>query len=255
MKVGILGIGNLGSSLINGLSRSGIDELYVYDKNHNAISKINANKHINVVESEEALYQISSVLFIAVKPAQIKPVLNKLPASFTGKTIISAAAGVSIDFLKKNLNLPNIKVYRIMTNLGCEFNSAPILVAGEEELDSETQDVLSRLGKTYFVNEELLNSLTTVVGSGPALLSYFLDSLVQYCKIMGLEGNESKEIVNMVALSTLDYLKYRKISYEELIEKVTTPGGITLKVLHNMDKMSVKARIIDSLIRGVKSTA
>ncbi len=251
MNVGVLGIGNLGSSIINGLDKSGMDKLFIYDRNQNAVSKIEG-AHISIAESEEGLYQISDILFIAVKPAQIKSVLNKLSSLFVGKVVISAAAGVSVDFIKKNLNMPHVKVYRIMTNLGCEFNSAPVLVAGDERLDTETQEVLGRLGKIYAVNEGMLNALTTVVGSGPALISYFLDSLVQYCKIIGLEGDNSREIVNMVALSTSEYLKYKKFTYEGLIERVTTPGGITLKVLHNLDKMSVKGRIVDSLIKGTQ---
>ncbi|MCL4344446.1 MAG: NAD(P)-binding domain-containing protein [Nitrososphaerota archaeon] len=252
MNVGILGIGNLGSSIINGLTQSdaGKIKLFVYDKNGNAISKVKEADRVNMVKSEEELYQNSDILFVAVKPLQVKSVLHKLSAGFAGKTVISAAAGVSLDFIKNNLTAPNIKIYRIMTNLGCEFNSAPILVAGDEPLDSTVQEVLGRLGKIYQVNEPLLNALTTIVGSGPALISYFLDSLVQYCKIIGLEGDSSREIVNMVALSTSDYLKYNRVTYEELIEKITTPGGVTLRVLHNMDKMSVKGRIVDSLIKG-----
>jgi len=251
LKVGVLGIGNLGSSIINGLAQSDANKikLFAYDKNGDVVSKINAGR-VKIVESEEELYRNSDVLFIAVKPPQVKPALHKLSTEFAVKTIISAAAGVSVDFIKKNLIPSNVRVYRIMTNLGCEFNSAPVLVTGDEPLDPMTQEILVSLGKIYPVSELLLNDLTTIVGSGPALISYFLDSLVQYCKIIGLEGDSSREIVNMVALSTSDYLKYKKVTYEELIEKITTPGGITLKVLHNMDKMSVKGRIVDSLIKG-----
>lgn len=251
MKVGVLGIGNLGSSIINGLTQSDTNkiELFAYDKGGDVGSKIKVSL-VKIVESEEELYRNSDVLFIAVKPPQVKSVLHKLSTGYAVKTIISAAAGISVDFIKKNLVPSNVKVYRIMTNLGCEFNSAPVLVAGDEPLDPITQEVLSALGKIYPVSELLLNDLTTIVGSGPALISYFLDSLVQYCKIIGLEGDISREIVNMVALSTSDYLKYKKVTYEELIEKITTPGGITLKVLHNMDKLSVKGRIVDSLIKG-----
>ncbi|MEM0145595.1 MAG: pyrroline-5-carboxylate reductase dimerization domain-containing protein [Conexivisphaerales archaeon] len=251
MNVGILGIGNLGSSIINGLIRSDINKikLFAYDSNSDAISKVKADR-VNIVKSEKELYQTSDVLFIAVKPDQVKSVLQKMLTGFTGRTVISAAAGISLDFIKNNLTTPNTKIYRIMTNLGCEFNSAPVLVAGYEPLDQMTQQVLEGLGKIYQVNEQLLNALTTVVGSGPALITYFLDSLVQYCKIIGLEGDSAREIVDMVALSTLDYLKYKRVTYEDLIEKITTPGGITLKVLHNMDKMSVKGRIVDSIIKG-----
>ncbi len=251
MNVGILGIGNLGSSIIGGLVQSKLEDmkLYAYDKNKTNLIKFKNNR-VYIAESEEELFNASDVLILAVKPTQIKGVLNKLPVSFSGKTLISAAAGISTDFIRENLHQINVKIFRIMTNLGCEFNVAPVLVAGDLPLDSGAEDALTALGKIYQVNEQLLDSITTIVGSGPALISYFLDSLVQYCKIVGLEGDSSREIVNMVALSTSYYLKYKEVSYEELIEKVTTPGGITLKVIHNMDKMSVKGRIVDSLIRA-----
>lgn len=251
MNIGILGIGNLGSSIIGGLVQSKLEgiKLYAYDKNKTNLIKYKGDR-VYVAESEEELFNASDILILAVKPMQIKGILNKLPISFSGKTIISAAAGISTDFIRENLHSKNVKIFRIMTNLGCEFNVAPVLVAGDLPLDSSAQEALTALGKIYQVNEQLLDSMTTIVGSGPALISYFLDSLVQYCKIVGLEGDNSREIVNMMALSTSYYLKYKKVSYEELIEKVTTPGGITLKVLHNMDKMSVKGRIVDSLIRA-----
>jgi pyrroline-5-carboxylate reductase len=251
LNIGILGIGNLGSSIIGGLVQSKLEgiKLYAYDKNKTNLIKYRDDR-VYVAESEEELFNASDVLILAVKPTQIKGVLNKLPVSFSGKTIISAAAGISTDFIRENLHLINVKIFRIMTNLGCEFNVAPVLVAGDLPLDSGTQEAVAALGKHYQENEQQLESMTTKVCSGPALISYFLDSLVQYCKIVGLEGDSSREIVNMVALSTSYYLKYKKVSYEEFIEKVTTPGGITLKVLHNMDKMSVKGRIVDSLIRA-----
>jgi len=245
MKIGIIGVGELGSSLLVGLLRSGVNpaELRIYDK-----SSIRTVAHlksgVNIAKDATEVAEGSSVIMLAVRPADYGPVLGEIGRKLDNtKTIISFMAGVKLDELGP---LTGARLFRAMPNITCALNESPILLSGKSDQGTEPAvEVLSKLGRVVMVNEQLMDGLTVLIGSGPALIANIMESFYRYGVMKGLAQAESKLLVNQLFLGTSKLAA--TASYDEIMERISTPGGLTSRALFEMEKRGISGLIMDSM--------
>ncbi|MGC8569392.1 MAG: pyrroline-5-carboxylate reductase family protein [Nitrososphaeria archaeon] len=243
MNIGIIGIGNMGHAFSVALSRGGQDRIIIYDRG----SELRRVWKKNVVRasSVEDLAKSSEIIFIAVRPADVDDLLERLKNHVAGKTIVSVVALYPFEKLRQSLQ--GARICKIMTSVASETGKAPVLAYCEKDNFQSLKDLLSRFGEPFLVDEKTLDMLVPIVGSGPALLAYFLDSLSEYMVLAGVERDLADKIANLTAYSTSYYLLKRNITYYDLSKKVTTPSGITIKILHEFNKRTIKGNIVDAI--------
>ena len=119
MELGIIGAGNMGSSILKGVITSNFlvsDDITVFDLNQEKVENLVKKYGIKASESENELVEKSNILILSVKPNIVPIVLKKIKDKLDKNTIIlSIAAGVSIDFIEKNIGSDK-KVVRTMPN-------------------------------------------------------------------------------------------------------------------------------------------
>ncbi len=246
MKIGVIGIGNMGYAFAIALSKSKNDLVYVYDKS----KKLNfRKKNIIKTNSIDELLNSSEIIFIAVKPKDADSLLDYIAPMSKGKTFVSVVAFYPYQKLAEKL--AGSQVCKIMTNVASEIGEAPVLAYCDHDVYENIKVILKRLGKPYYVDEKILDALVPIVGSGPAILSYFLESLSEYMLLVGLEKDQADQIVNELAYVTAKYIIKKKINYYDLYKKVTTPAGITVKILKDFDKKSMKGNVIEAIYSNV----
>ena len=122
--IGIIGYGNMGSSIAQGLKSK--YQLYVFDKDKN---KTKDAQGIKITDSLSDLAIQADILFLAVKPQDFDGVLTELKDKTAGKLIISIAAGITTSYIEKLL--PQARVIRAMPNIGVKIGqSVTCLCAG-----------------------------------------------------------------------------------------------------------------------------
>ena len=188
-----------------------------------------------IASGVQELVENSDVVIIAVKPKDVREVLEKLgDYLFKDKIIISVAAGVPLKLFYKYL--PGVAVIRAMPNTAIAvLHSMTGLVRGENVTKEQAQmgeKIFSATGRIMWIPEEKINALTAISGSGPAYFYLFAESLIK----SGVELGLSEEDTGILVLETLigagKMIAESNKSPGKLREEVTSPNGTTFAAIN-----------------------
>jgi len=210
--VGVIGAGKLGSQIAIRLSGNGV-RVVASVKSERSYQRLSA-LGLEVYQDNKVVVGLSDVLILAVKPANL-PELD----FYTEKPLISFVAGATSEALRRLSARP----YRAMTNIGL----TTIAVAGP--YDKSVEELLSRIAPTIWVEERLIDPLTILLGSGPAIVAELAMALVRASVNIGIPWDVAREIT-LSLMTALPYLD-DKFGLEKVAQYVATPGGTTIKTL------------------------
>lgn len=219
MEIGIIGYGSIGSILSECLSKC--NSVYVYTR-----TKEKNKKYPNLTISE--LCDKCEIIFLCIKPIDFEIFMEQNKDNFTNKNIlISIVSGISINKYQKYLSN---KIFRIMTNVNININKGVMAYCPGTNCNIQDENIIFKLfeNMTYNIikiNDNLFNSFTCIVGSGPAFISIFVDNMIISSQKLGFDENESKSLVLFTIMGTLVNLNMK--SSNEIIESIASPGGIT----------------------------
>lgn len=232
MKIAVIGGGNMGltyaESIYNNFDNTNIS---IVEKNAAKIKQLQTETHFNVYSNASECIANAEIVLLAVKPQFISTVFNEIKSLVNPKQIIlSIMAGVTIDTLHKGLNTP--KIVRAMPNLPSQVGHGVTgFIASAEVTDEETkqiQAILEATGSAIKVpNEEAIDAITALSGSGPAYVFYFMNAMMDKAKDFGFNETEAKDIVLNTFLGTAKLFKNSSTPADTWIERVTSKGGTT----------------------------
>lgn len=240
----------LASILQNGLySSDTVSVIEADDEKRKNIGKTYGVRSVNAddIPIFEENYEI---VIVAVKPQNVEtiiPLLKKL----NFKSLTTILAGVKCSFFTDALGkipvirvMPNIciKVSKSVTGIYTGKNSADIYLIKKTEKIFQTCGTIIRLK-----NEDDIDKLTAISGSGPAYVAYMVEALIHAAKSLGFSKLESEELAIGTFDGSIQYLKQTKETAEELRKKVTSPGGTTEKAIQHYDEKKIKKIIKDAV--------
>ena len=187
------------------------------------------------------------VVVLAVKPQNIREVLVDLESILKpGQLILSIAAGVKIDSIRKGTGHRNI--VRAMPNtpaqigLGISGWTATKEVSGEQKSLAKT--ILGAMGKEiYFDKEDAIDMVTAVSGSGPAYLYLFAEALVDAASELGLKRNDAEKLILQTMLGAAQLMDKSGKAPAELRRDVTSKGGTTERAIEVFEKSDLAGTI------------
>lgn len=236
MKIGIIGLGKMGSALAQGLSAK--YEIVGYEKSEAVLKDLRPSlvKKIRIATSLEELTEAAKTVILAVKPAQVAQVVEAITDH---RLIISIAAGVplkTIDAARKE-NGPTI---RAMPNTPLVIKRGITAFTGnkfctDEDIDAAKQ-IFENVGEALHIEQEkFLHAVTGLSGSGPAYVYMFMQNLEDAGVLLGLSRADSRKLTIQTILGSAELVRQSHVAPEVLIHDVTSPGGTTavaLKSLH-----------------------
>ena len=239
-RIGIIGFGNMGSAIAEGLKNT--YEVIVYDKD---ISKIKSLKKIKVASSNIDLVKNVDLVILAVKPQDFKSLLNEIKDYTKDKFVISIAAGIPIEFIKKYLNT---EIVRVMPNLPLKVKKGISCICPDSAVKKENLElakkIFKRFGVVLVIKENLIDAATAISGSGPGFLYYmiknkskseikkyikniFIPIVIETAQKLGFDKKSAQILAKNTKEGSLIYLNKSKLSLSELINKVASKGGTT----------------------------
>lgn len=254
--IGIIGFGNMGRAIAERIKANlRKNKVLIYDKDTKK-TESSAGGIIIADNIKDLLDNVATVI-LAVKPQDFDAVLNEIKAFVKDKIIISIAAGITTGYIEKVLG--EVCVIRAMPNLPAKIGRGMIgLCSGRFDRQgflAMAEDLFYMLGQVIIVEEEKMNAITAVSGSGPAYVCYFLEKeasdinhipwpkkhsfLREFSKAaegVGFDRKTAASLVKGTFSGTVRYLKKSKTSPAELKKQVTSKGGTTeaaLEVLYN----------------------
>jgi pyrroline-5-carboxylate reductase len=257
-KVGIIGSGKIGEALIKGLisskklSRKCLCASDVREERRKYISK---KYLIECLHSNLELVDKSEVVILAVKPNDVKKVLHGIREKLTDKhLLISIAAGVTIDFLLKTLGKP-IPIVRGMPNLPVLVREGMTVLAsqnGSEEHLAMAREIFESVGKVVFMEEKYMDAVTGLSGSGPAYIFMVIEALVEAGVKVGIPRETSTLLAAQTTLGAAKMILETEEHPALLREMVTTPGGVTIDGIIQLEEGKLRTSIINAVVKATE---
>lgn len=259
MKISIIGAGNMGGAIARGLSKGShfaASEIFVSDINESNLQKIkdfNAEIHCNASNLE--IIEGADIVVIAVKPWLVDAIAAEIAdkLDYDNQIILSIAAGVDLDKLKSVFPVSKGQVptlFRMIPNTAIDvLESFSCLTSFNATADQEELlvSIFDELGKAMLVPESQLNAFMSLSSCGIAYAFRYIRAATEGGVEMGIYPNVAKDVVLQTLKGAVALLEANGTHPEVEVDKVTTPGGITIKGLNEMEHAGFSSAIIKGL--------
>ena len=243
MKIAIIGAGNMGGAIARGLAHGNMDvNIAVADLAQDKLDELKAEYNaIEVSTDSAAIVADADVVLLAVKPWLVEPVIKSvLPAlNLSSQIILSIAAGVDIATLTGWLGDEKAVVFRAIPNTAISIHQSMTFVCHNanvsEEQVAQVEAIFNALGKAAVIEERLMGAATSLCSCGIAFAMRYVRAATEGGVELGIYPNDAKQYVLQTLRGAVELLESTGNNPEVEIDKVTTPGGITIKGLNAME--------------------
>lgn len=256
-RVGIIGIGNMGTALIAGLLKAGKigkDALCASDVSDQRLRQVSETYGVRCFSDNKTVVVKSDIVIVAVEPAHMKMVLEDIRVAFTNQILVSIAAGTTIDSIERSLQ-KSVRIVRAMPNNPCLVGEGMIVLAPNHEVSDGdlrvVKGLLSSVGKVAVLDERFFDAVTGLSGSGPAYIYLVVEGLVEGGVNSGLPEDTAITLAAQTVLGAGKMILETGTHPSKLRETVSTPGGTTVEGLKELDRSDVK----NSFSRAVEKAA
>jgi pyrroline-5-carboxylate reductase len=248
MKIAVIGAGNMGGAIAEGAIKKHIvtvDELRVADPRPDFAERLaNDSFKIDYTTDNTRAAQDADLVIVAVKPWLVEQVMGEIAPTLNrqSQAVASIAAGITFEQLRQYLandRLGEIGIYRVIPNTAIALGKSVTFIARcntSAKHDGQMQTLFNALGDVYDITENQMPACTALASSGIALALRYIDAMTNSGITFGLDKIMSLHIVMKTVEGALALLEHNKSLPQEEINKVTTPGGITLKALKAMEE-------------------
>lgn len=260
MKLTIIGAGNMGGALIHGLAKNGqAEKMTIADKNQALLASFKEKyPGITTTTDNVTAVQNADIIIIVVKPWLVPLVLKEIkPAiNLTWQIVVSDAANFTTDMLASELGNVYGHFFYVIPNIAAEFGASMNFIAKGERASDESlakvKAIYDLVGETLVVPENLIGPGMMMASSGIAYVMRYIRAMMQGGCEMGFYPQQSKQISLQTMQGAISLLKETGMHPEEAIDKVTTPGGVTIKGINELDHAGFTDAVISSLKAGLK---
>lgn len=249
-KIGFIGMGNMGYSMLKGVLKVfDKDDILFTRKNELFGRKLAEETGLHYVESNAELANNVKYLILAVKPQVYDQVIKNIENVITKEhVIISLAPGISIEYLTNKLGYDS-RVVRAMPNTPALLGEGMTGVSYDASLFSFSEkEVLEKIfksfGKYVIVEEKLMSAVTCAVGSSPAYVYMFIESLADSVVKYGIPRQSALEMAAQTVLGAAKMVLETKKHPAELKDAVCSPGGTTIAGVAALEEYGFRNSII-----------
>ncbi len=254
MKIGFIGLGNMGGAIIGGIIKSGLfkpEEIYGYDVSAEMAAKVKDKFGINIAKNNTDLVKQIDVLVLAVKPVFAADVIKEIAAPTSEKTlIISIMAGKSIKFIQDAFGSSKAKIVRTMPNTpalvgeGCTGVSVNANVTEDEK--ELALKIMGSFGKASLLPERLMDAVVAVSGSSPAFVFMFIEALADEAVEAGMPRAQAYTFAAQTVLGSAKLMLETGRHPGDLKDMVCSPGGTTIEGVRVLEEKGFRAAVMDA---------
>ena len=250
----------MGGALAKGLIKGDYisnDDICVADPSREMRDKF-ANMGITATPSNQLAAQGADVVCVVVKPWLVESVLKgiKEVLDYDHQLLVVVAAGVSSESIKGWLDKSGkqIPLFLVIPNIAiAQLQSMTFIapVAAEPQQTAVVKELFDSMGQSILTEESHLAAGTTLASCGIAYAMRYIRAASEGGVELGFKADEAKRIVMQTMRGAVELLESSGLHPEAAIDLVTTPGGVTIKGLNEMEH----AGFTSSVIRGLKAGA
>ena len=255
MKTAFIGTGNIGSAVAQGLVSKGIlkaAEVTCCDIVTSSLERIAANcPGIKTTTSSREAAAGADCIVLAVKPWAVESTLEEFKdlLDLKRQNLIVIAAGVTFAMLSEWLG-SDATIFRVIPNTAIAVGSSMTFVSAQNASKERTDAVVAMfdaLGCAMLIPEDKMSAGTSLASCGIAYAMRYVRAATEGGVELGFPAKDAKNIVLNTVKGAVDLLLATGANPEEEIDKVTTPGGITIKGLNKMEEAGFSNAVISGL--------
>ncbi len=252
MKITFIGGGNMAKALIGGLIKRGYSpsKMHVVELSKDKCAELHNEFGVRATTELSEAVAHGETLILAVKPQQLQEIAVQLAPILDEQLVLSIAAGIRTQDMARWIGTQNI--VRCMPNTPALIRSGVTALyatpAVKPEQCHRAESILGAVGSTLWVeDEEMLDAVTAISGSGPAYVFYFIEAMQQGAYELGLDEAQARQLVLDTFLGASKLAESSQEDIAVLRERVTSRKGTTERALLSMEKDRVKANIVAAI--------
>ncbi len=255
-KIAIIGGGNLGTAIAEGLIKSGFalpEHIMITKRNISTIRHLEKKGLLVSDDNKEAIHYADLVI-LAVKPFQVNALLDGLKTEFKEKKhlLLSVVTGVTIASMQEVLK-KRIAIVRAMPNTAIAIQESMTCICTSDANDDQLQyikNLFNQLGAVVTIEEKLMDAATVLGACGIAYALRFLRANIQGGIEIGFDAATATLIAAQTVKGAAELIIQTGRHPEQEIDKVTTPKGCTIAGLNEMEHQGFSS----SLIKGITAS-
>ncbi len=255
MNIAIIGGGNLGTAIAEGLLSSRFckaNNLTITKRNISSLKTL-ADKGVTITVNNNLAVKNSQIIIVAVKPYQIKDVLTALKKNIKpSHVLISVVTGISLNEIAEMI-VKKIPLFRAVPNTAIAIKESMTCISntGANELQIKSvQQLFETVGKVTFIDDKLMDAATVLGACGTAYAMRYIRANIQGGIEIGFDSKTASLIAAQTVLGAAELLLQKNTHPEQEIDKVTTPKGCTIAGLNEMEHQGFSS----SLIKGIATS-
>ena len=261
MKIAIIGAGAMGGAMADGFIKSGAVKPANISVANPTAQKLEhfALQGASVTTDNKTAAEGADIVIIAVKPWLVEQVVNELKPvlNYTRQTVITVAAGISgsqfTAWLKKDDAVPQTFIVIPNTAIAVLASMTFIVpVNATADTTSTIKALFDNVGQTMVTDERHLSAGMTLASCGIAYAMRYVRAAAEGGVELGFKADMAKDIVLQTMKGAVELLQANGNHPEAEIDKVCTPGGLTIRGLNEMEHAGFSSAVIRGLKAGVK---
>ena len=260
-KIAIIGGGNLGASIAEGLIQSEFSrpvELSITRRNLSPLSRF-AEQGSMVHSDNKKAVKTAEIIILAVKPYNFADIIDEIKTTLDPKkhVVVSVITGVWIEQIQKAIGKP-VPVIRAMPNTAIAIQQSMTCLAHADASTSQInyiRQLFDQLGKTVMIDEKLMDAATILGACGTAYAMRYIRANIQGGIEIGFDAATATLIAAQTVKGAAQLLLDKGSHPEQEIDKVTTPKGCTIAGLNEMEHQGFSSSLIRGVVASYKKIA
>ena len=260
MKISFIGGGNMARAIISGLLAQGCPatDIMVVELDNDRRAALKAEYGVHVA-SELPAAATADVIVLAVKPQQLRDIAIFLGSLLTSQLVVSIAAGVRCSDLSRWLGDYGA-VVRVMPNTPVQIQAGVSALYAAPCASAEQRQqagiLLGAVGTCIWLeDEQQMDAVTAISGSGPAYVFYFLEAMQQAGSELGLQPDQARILAMQTFLGAAKLALNSEHHFATLRAQVTSKGGTTEQAILTMETNQVKTNIMRAVYAAAHRSA
>ena len=250
-RIGFIGCGNMAEGIIRGIVSSNINykSLNIFDIDKNKLDRFSDINNCASHNDAISLINASDIVFLCIKPNSLNTALAGVKCE--NKAFISILAGIKLVDISSAIDSIDSRYMRVMPNMPIKVGKGAICIADNHTLNINeykyVKELFSSIGLVLSVNEELMDSVTAISGSGPAYVFYIIDAMTKAGEDIGLDHNTSLLLSIQTFKGSLDMINIDS-DLESLCDSICSKGGTTIEAINVFDEYDMKDIINKAIV-------
>ena len=258
MKVAIIGAGNMGGAIARGMAQGSLIRPADITVSNPSEGKLRAIKEFNpqiktTCNNQEAINE-ADLIILAVKPWFIKEVIEGLTLQTEKQIIASVAAGIPFAEYEQWIG-EKATIFRIIPNTAISQMQSMTLLASHnasKEQEPLRANIFNEMGVAMLIDEKQMGAATALTSCGIAYVLKYIQAAMQAGIEMGIYPKDAARMVAQSVKGAAELILTNESHPSVEIDKVTTPGGLTIKGINELEHGGFTSAIINAMKASLK---